>query len=85
MRGGDLAAAGEQGGLTCPGHGALSWLAATAYSVCQRRALDAGIRIAPGPIFSAKREFRSCIRLNVGHPWLEEIEPAMLQLGAMME
>lgn len=49
-----------------------------------RRALDAGISIAPGPIFSAKREYRNCIRLNFGHPWSEQIEEAMRRLGQMM-
>ena len=32
-----------------------------------RQALAQGISIAPGPIFSAKREFGHCIRLNFGH------------------
>lgn len=49
-----------------------------------RQALDAGISIAPGPIFSAKREYANCIRLNFGHPWSDEIEQAMQRLGAMM-
>ncbi|PKO49833.1 MAG: GntR family transcriptional regulator, partial [Betaproteobacteria bacterium HGW-Betaproteobacteria-21] len=49
-----------------------------------RQALDAGISIAPGPIFSAKREYGNCIRLNFGHPWSDEIEQAMQRLGAMM-
>ncbi|MCK6376303.1 MAG: PLP-dependent aminotransferase family protein [Zoogloea sp.] len=31
-------------------------------------ALAAGISLAPGPIFSALREFGHCIRLNFGHP-----------------
>jgi len=49
-----------------------------------RRALDAGISIAPGPIFSAKREYRNCIRLNFGHPWSERLEQAVQQLATMM-
>lgn len=49
-----------------------------------RRALNAGISIAPGPIFSAKREYGNCIRLNFGHPWSAEIDQAMLRLGQMM-
>ena len=36
-----------------------------------RQALDRGISIAPGPMFSAKRAFRNCIRLNYGQVWDE--------------
>lgn len=49
-----------------------------------RRALDEGISLAPGPIFSAKREYRNCIRLNFGHPWSDGIEQAMQRLGALL-
>ena len=49
-----------------------------------RRALDTGISISPGPIFSAKREYGNCIRLNFGHPWTEQLEQAMQRLGATM-
>lgn len=34
-----------------------------------RRALARGISLAPGPIFSSRRDFTHCIRLNYGHPW----------------
>jgi DNA-binding transcriptional MocR family regulator len=34
-------------------------------------ALRQGISIAPGPMFSAKRGFRNCIRLNYGQVWDE--------------
>jgi len=34
-----------------------------------RLALAQGISIAPGPMFSAKRGFRNCIRLNYGQVW----------------
>lgn len=49
-----------------------------------RRALAEGISLAPGPIFSAKREYRNCIRLNFGHPWTPEIERAMARLGELL-
>lgn len=42
-----------------------------------RQALAQGISIAPGPIFSAKREYRNCIRLNTGHPWSPQIANAL--------
>jgi DNA-binding transcriptional MocR family regulator len=32
-----------------------------------RRALAAGVSIAPGPIFSAQRHYRNCFRLNFGY------------------
>ncbi|NMG44434.1 aminotransferase class I/II-fold pyridoxal phosphate-dependent enzyme [Aromatoleum toluvorans] len=48
-----------------------------------RRALEEGISIAPGPMFSAAREYRNCIRLNFGHAWSEELERALALLGAM--
>jgi len=45
------------------------------------RALEENISIAPGPIFSARREFRNCLRLNFGHPWTPETERAIARLG----
>ncbi|WP_079432990.1 PLP-dependent aminotransferase family protein [Zoogloea sp. LCSB751] len=49
-----------------------------------RRALEQGISIAPGPIFSAKREFGHCIRLNFGHPLGERGRAAVATLGALL-
>lgn len=49
----------------------------------QRQALRAGISIAPGPIFSARRGFGHCLRLNFGHPLDERAESALRTLGAM--
>jgi DNA-binding transcriptional MocR family regulator len=48
-----------------------------------RRALAHGISIAPGPMFSAKRAFRNCIRLNYGHPWDERLAGAVALLGQL--
>lgn len=73
--------------ITRPRGGYFVWVElppATDSLALHRRALNAGISIAPGPIFSAKREYGNCIRLNFGHPWSEEIEQAMLRLGQMM-
>jgi DNA-binding transcriptional MocR family regulator len=50
----------------------------------QARALEQGISIAPGPIFSARREFRSAIRLNYGHPWSRQSDSAMGVLGKLI-
>jgi DNA-binding transcriptional MocR family regulator len=50
----------------------------------QARALDHDISVAPGPIFSARREFARCIRLNYGHPWTAATERAMKTLGQLL-
>jgi len=49
-----------------------------------RRALDKGISIAPGPIFSAKREFDHHLRLNFGHPDTDRQRAAIALLGQML-
>ncbi len=46
-----------------------------------RRALAQGIAVAPGPIFSAKQRFASCIRLSCGHPWSELLDRSLRTLG----
>jgi DNA-binding transcriptional MocR family regulator len=45
------------------------------------RGLAAGIAIAPGPIFSARQAYESCIRLNCGLTWSPRIEAAVATLG----
>jgi DNA-binding transcriptional MocR family regulator len=47
-------------------------------------ALEQGISIAPGPIFSAKREFGRCIRLNFGHPDPERQKAAVAALARLV-
>jgi DNA-binding transcriptional MocR family regulator len=49
-----------------------------------RRALEQGFSIAPGPIFSARREFSNCLRLNYGHEWNAASEQAIETLGAIV-
>ncbi|MEP7244582.1 MAG: PLP-dependent aminotransferase family protein [Gammaproteobacteria bacterium] len=49
-----------------------------------RLALDQGISVAPGPIFSPRREFRNCLRLNYGHPWSAELDGAVAKLGKII-
>ncbi|MGO4328033.1 PLP-dependent aminotransferase family protein [Cupriavidus sp. 2TAF22] len=48
-----------------------------------RAALEHGIGIAPGPIFSARQGYRNCIRLNYGHLWSDAVENAVATLGAL--
>jgi DNA-binding transcriptional MocR family regulator len=49
-----------------------------------RLAIESNISIAPGPIFSARREFKNYIRLNYGHPWTPQMERAMAKLGQIV-
>lgn len=49
-----------------------------------QRALEAGVSLAPGPIFSASGGFRHCARLNYGHLWNARSEEAMKTLGALL-
>lgn len=49
-----------------------------------RRALDFGITIAPGPIFSARQQFKNYLRLNTGHPWTNAMEQATQKLGNLL-
>ena len=44
-------------------------------------AVDAGISIAPGRIFSPADRYRNFVRLSFGHPWGERTEDAMRWLG----
>jgi DNA-binding transcriptional MocR family regulator len=47
------------------------------------RALEDGISVAPGPIFSPRREYRNCIRLNYGHPWTQDLDRAIQRLARL--
>lgn len=49
-----------------------------------RLALDSGISIAPGPMFSARRQFRNFLRINSGHPWTPEMDAAIGRLGRIL-
>lgn len=48
------------------------------------KAMDAGISVSPGPMFSARGAFRNCLRLNYGHPWSDEMEGAVRKLGRIV-
>ncbi|MCG5073378.1 PLP-dependent aminotransferase family protein [Paraburkholderia tagetis] len=49
-----------------------------------RLAIERGISVAPGPLFSVSHGFENCIRLNYGHPWSPRIEEAIRTLGALL-
>jgi DNA-binding transcriptional MocR family regulator len=51
-----------------------------------RRAMGVGISVSPGPMFSARRGFPNCLRLNCGYPWSTQLEQAIKRVGhAAME
>jgi DNA-binding transcriptional MocR family regulator len=63
-----------------PAGGYFAWLefdAAFDTLALHLSALEQGIGIAPGPIFSARRQYRHCIRLNYGHPWNPALDKAL--------
>jgi len=49
------------------------------------QAIDAGISIAPGLIFSPCRRYENFIRLSFGHPWTAEIEKSLHWLGQKVQ
>ena len=50
-----------------------------------RQARNAGISIAPGPLFSAEGGHKNFIRLNCGHPWSPQIERSIGILGHLVK
>jgi DNA-binding transcriptional MocR family regulator len=50
-----------------------------------RGALEEGISVAPGPMFSAKREHTNCLRINYGHPWTARMKDAIAVLGGLID
>jgi DNA-binding transcriptional MocR family regulator len=50
----------------------------------QRRAMQAGIGVSPGPMFSPDgTRFRHALRLNCGHPWTTELQTGIATLGRL--
>jgi DNA-binding transcriptional MocR family regulator len=69
-----------------PGGGLVLWveLPRGVDALClYRRAREARIGIAPGPLFSASGRYRSFIRLSCGSPFGERVERALATLGRM--
>jgi DNA-binding transcriptional MocR family regulator len=73
--------------VAVPAGGYFLWVecaAAVDSLAVHRLALDSGITIAPGPMFSARRQFGNFIRLNYGHPWRSETDRAIRRLAAIL-
>ena len=49
----------------------------------QAQALARKVAVAPGPIFSARGRFQSCVRLSAGQPWSPRVEGAVRILGEL--
>lgn len=49
-----------------------------------RRALTAGVSIAPGPVFSAQRNYGNFMRLNFGHPTVAQIRRGVSILARLI-
>ena len=50
-----------------------------------RLALESNISVAPGPMFSPRREFTNCLRLNCGHPLTPSVTRAIAELGKIVK
>jgi DNA-binding transcriptional MocR family regulator len=74
--------------LTRPRGGFVLW-AGLPKGVCalhlHERALAEKISIAPGPMFSVRRDFPNFIRLNCGHAWSEKLARAAEILGGLVK
>lgn len=53
--------------------------------ILYEQALEHGICIAPGPMFSATRKYRNFIRLNCAIPWEPRVEKALARLGQITQ
>ncbi len=48
-----------------------------------RVAAAEGIGLSPGPMFSPRRAYGNCLRLNHGHPWDADLRAGIARLGAL--
>lgn len=74
-------------GLSRPSGGFVLWIELPAKVDSLRlfdRAREAGISIAPGPLFSPDGGFRNFIRLNCGNPFTPEIERGVATVGRLV-
>ena len=50
-----------------------------------RAALECGITVGPGYMFSTRNAFSHFIRLNYSYPWTAQSEAALQRLGALVK
>jgi len=73
--------------ITNPQGGFVLWIEMPRGNDCLElfnQALEQGISITPGILFSATRRYRNFMRVNCGHPWNEELEKAVVTLGQLV-
>lgn len=71
--------------VTRPQGGFVLWVECPSYVNALKLyqlSLDAGISIAPGPVFSVKGKYQNCVRLNAGF-WTRKIEEAVATVGRL--
>jgi DNA-binding transcriptional MocR family regulator len=70
-----------------PTGGYVLWVQLPAGSIdaleLMRRALDEGVSLAPGALFSPNGRFGQDLRLNYGHPWSAEMERGVATIGRL--
>jgi len=77
----------EQTRLTRPDGGHVVWLQLPEGVDSMALYEDAGalgIRVAPGPMFSAHGGYRNFVRLNTGFPWQDSTDRQVRQLGQLV-
>jgi DNA-binding transcriptional MocR family regulator len=72
--------------ITRPGGGYMLWVElpkSIDSLLLHRMALAKNISLVPGSIFSARRKYNNCIRLNFGHPETKATRDAVRTLGGL--
>jgi DNA-binding transcriptional MocR family regulator len=75
-------------GLSRPKGGFLIWCELPAQVSALklfRQAREAGISIAPGPMFSPTGDLQNFVRINCGYPWTPQVERAIGVLGHLVK
>ncbi|NVF14196.1 PLP-dependent aminotransferase family protein [Vreelandella maris] len=73
--------------VTAPQGGLAFWLelpATVDTLAAYPKALDAGVVITPGPLFSASGKYGNCLRVSFSHPWDERRIRALNQLPELL-
>ncbi|MBT8061874.1 MAG: PLP-dependent aminotransferase family protein [Xanthomonadales bacterium] len=74
-------------GISAPKGGSVLWLELPRKVNSEKlfdAAIEHGISIMPGDVFTAGRRYRNFIRLSYGHPWSEAIEQGIEVLGGLV-
>jgi DNA-binding transcriptional MocR family regulator len=72
--------------LTRPAGGTVLWMQLPGQvdgTTLYRRALEKGISILPGEVFSLRRRHRRFIRISCAHPWSARIERGITELASL--